>query len=383
MIDLTCPHCNTYLKIPDQYAGQSGKCDHCGGAITIGVLPPPLPRKSRGHLVGWAAVVLLFCVVVFGAKSLYWWFSASYYIEMGDSYWREGDLEQAEHAYQTALEFAGEDTEQQAFAYQGLGWVHVGRNDYDKAEEHFRKTLAAFDKLGNKEGMARQNGLLAMVYGRRGEPKKVLPLALKAVELDPTEPMHLETLALAYRGVERFDEAIETVDRLIDAGPESWHLFDLRGHLNQSFARRSNAAADYSRAIQLRPNDAHLYNDLAWLYVSGTAQQNEPDEALSLALKAIELEPGNGAYLNTLGVVYYRLREFDQGIETLNRSVEAHAEGGSAFDLFFLAMCHHELGRRDRAKEYHDEAVRLWDSQKPLSPELTAIRAEADALFKE
>lgn len=35
MIELACPHCKAALKIADQFAGRSGKCQHCRGTITV------------------------------------------------------------------------------------------------------------------------------------------------------------------------------------------------------------------------------------------------------------------------------------------------------------------------------------------------------------
>lgn len=46
VIDFVCPHCNQNLSIPEQYLGQSGKCNKCGGSITINVAPPPLAKIS-------------------------------------------------------------------------------------------------------------------------------------------------------------------------------------------------------------------------------------------------------------------------------------------------------------------------------------------------
>jgi len=41
----TCPHCNAVRQVPEQYAGQSGACNTCGGAITISAnTAPPLPH---------------------------------------------------------------------------------------------------------------------------------------------------------------------------------------------------------------------------------------------------------------------------------------------------------------------------------------------------
>lgn len=34
-IEYTCPHCQTLLRVPEQYVGTSGKCNHCSGQITI------------------------------------------------------------------------------------------------------------------------------------------------------------------------------------------------------------------------------------------------------------------------------------------------------------------------------------------------------------
>lgn len=45
MIDLQCPQCGKQLAIPEQYAGQRGRCNGCGGDIVVPVLqagPPPL-----------------------------------------------------------------------------------------------------------------------------------------------------------------------------------------------------------------------------------------------------------------------------------------------------------------------------------------------------
>lgn len=43
-IYFTCPHCSAVRQVPDQYVGQSGACNSCGGSITIGAnTAPPLP----------------------------------------------------------------------------------------------------------------------------------------------------------------------------------------------------------------------------------------------------------------------------------------------------------------------------------------------------
>lgn len=45
MISIKCPHCGNTLNIPDQYAGQTGKCKECGNQIIVPIpcQPPPAP----------------------------------------------------------------------------------------------------------------------------------------------------------------------------------------------------------------------------------------------------------------------------------------------------------------------------------------------------
>jgi Zn-finger nucleic acid-binding protein len=60
-IPFTCPHCGVTMTVADQYAGQSGPCARCGGAITI---PRPsgsaAPAPARGA-IGQAASNCPYC----------------------------------------------------------------------------------------------------------------------------------------------------------------------------------------------------------------------------------------------------------------------------------------------------------------------------------
>ena len=49
MIEMDCPHCKMLLRIPEQYKGESGKCNHCGSPITAQILSSSSDQKLKSE----------------------------------------------------------------------------------------------------------------------------------------------------------------------------------------------------------------------------------------------------------------------------------------------------------------------------------------------
>ena len=136
-------------------------------------------------------------------------------------------------------------------------------------------------------------------------------------------------------------------------------------------------------ALKLGANDPARLNNQAWRLVTGPKGQRDPARTLRLSQRAIEREPENVLFLNTLGVVQYRNGLFKEATNTLEKSLVASKGQFDAFDLFFLAMCHAKLGDAAKAKECFDRTVKWTTAQKSLPAnyveELKMFRAEAEA----
>jgi tetratricopeptide (TPR) repeat protein len=118
--------------------------------------------------------------------------------------------------------------------------------------------------------------------------------------------------------------------------------------------------------------------------VTGPAKERDPARALPLAQKAVALMPDQPMFLNTLGVVYYRLGRYPQAVETLERSLREAKGEYAAHDRFFLAMCHARRGEAAEAKGCYDRAVQWVQGRQDRlhvkeKQELDAFRAEAAA----
>jgi serine/threonine protein kinase/WD40 repeat protein len=156
----------------------------------------------------------------------------------------------------------------------------------------------------------------------------------------------------------------------------------------RALTREQRARQDIERArreVEANPDAARACNDLAWAYLTAPEALRDVEAAVPLAEKAVRLASGSAAYLNTLGVAYYRAGRYREAVEVLRPNVENQEDRALAYDLYFLAMSHHCLGEAARARDYYDWAVRWVSMQRDGEPEqrdeLIALRAEAEELL--
>jgi serine/threonine protein kinase/WD40 repeat protein len=188
---------------------------------------------------------------------------------------------------------------------------------------------------------------------------------------------------------DKLRQEVEKHSQAIGTNPNDAKAHYLRGRNYLRLKEYAKAVEDLNRALELKlgskQEEANASNSLAWIRVAGPVEFRDPDKALPLAQKAVELAPNSRAYCHTLGVVNYRLGQYKEAVEALERGVKNNKDQATAFDLYFLAMCHHGLGDAAKAKDCYDQAV-AWQKQAKLTPqqveELSVFRADAEALLQ-
>ena len=139
----------------------------------------------------------------------------------------------------------------------------------------------------------------------------------------------------------------------------------------------------FQKAIDAKPSFAVPYNNLAWLLATSPDESfRDPARAVELAKKAVELNPNLPGIFNTLGVAEYRAGDWEGAIKSLEKATKS-ADGGNAFDWFFLAMTNQRLGRNAEARDDYEKAVDWMQRNAPQSSELIRFRQEADAVLSE
>ena len=110
----------------------------------------------------------------------------------------------------------------------------------------------------------------------------------------------------------------------------------------------------YQTALRLQPDDTNILNNFAYsLSVRGIRLE----EALRMAIKALESEPENGAFLDTVGWIHFQKKEYEKALDYIQKSLSVRT--GSAEVAEHLGDVYEKLGRMDEARRAWKSALEL------------------------
>jgi tetratricopeptide (TPR) repeat protein len=146
--------------------------------------------------------------------------------------------------------------------------------------------------------------------------------------------------------------------------------------------------ADLEAALARKPDEpsiratlARQCNSYAWVLASAPGSSGDPQRALTLSRRSLELGPNRALYLNTLGVAQYRAGRYAEAIATLDRSLTAGHGQSDGYDLLFQAMAHWQLGHKPQSLACFRRALE-WIEKSPRDDgEIIRFRDEASALL--
>jgi len=124
--------------------------------------------------------------------------------------------------------------------------------------------------------------------------------------------------------------------------------------------RFSESRRVYEHLLEISPDDISVLNNLAYLLAD---QLDEPGQAVELARRAVELEPGNAQVLDTLGWCLYKNGSIDEARRVLERSIEVVALAPNTYHLAVIMTEQQELLRAEQLLEQSLELSRQSGEQ--------------------
>jgi tetratricopeptide (TPR) repeat protein len=160
-------------------------------------------------------------------------------------------------------------------------------------------------------------------------------------------------LAQIYEKAKRFDEmgkSLDEAEKLSTSQDDKEGVIFMRGAMLEKMRRFESAEAEFRKVIAMNPDNSSALNYLGYMFADRNVKL---EEAYQLVKRALDLEPQNGAYLDSLGWVYFRqgkLKDaeglFVQALQKIGQDPTVHDHLG---DVYF------NLGRTN-------EAISQWQA---------------------
>lgn len=140
----------------------------------------------------------------------------------------------------------------------------------------------------------------AVVLMRQGQPDRALELLDRALAQGKDQAAVVVTRGDALQALGRHEQALEAYRKAVALVPGSALPHALMAQVLERTKRPAEAEKAYREALRLEPDNIRVGNNLAVLLV---ARKASLDEALTLATRAVDKEPGRAAFFDTLGLV--------------------------------------------------------------------------------
>ncbi len=142
-------------------------------------------------------------------------------------------------------------------------------------------------------------------------------------EARPDSALVFSTLGDMLRREERFEEATEAYTSAIDLIDEieerHWVLLYTRAIAYERMGEWELAEPEFRRVLEFVPDEPQVLNYLGYSLVE---QRRDLDEALEMIERAVEGDPDSGYITDSLGWAFYRLGRYDEAVPVMERAVE-------------------------------------------------------------
>jgi tetratricopeptide (TPR) repeat protein len=235
-------------------------------------------------------------------------------------YVEQNRIDEANATYQKMIDLGGDDAirayEEQAETYQSI-------HQPDKAIDILHKAVAANPK--NTDLKLILAGSLADQGGAKNDTAEIDQAFSMAKGLLTNKPSDLnvwEAMAQMNIRLKRWKDADDDLNKaepLVTKKDDKVYFDFLRGEWAERQHHLDPAERSFRQALALDPSNAMTLNYLGYMLADKGTQL---PEALKLIQKAVDQQPANGAYLDSLGWVYYKMGNYDLAEPNLRSAVD-------------------------------------------------------------
>jgi len=283
-----------------------------------------------------------------------------------------------------------------AILYQQLGMLYRDTQNYQAAiytfqelghlgeEEDRRARLLVMDTYRQARDLAKalQTGRealakypddpsirssLAMLMGEAQQPDDAIKLLQANLKGNASDRETYLSYAQIYERSKRYKEAEESArkaESLATQPAENELAWLILGAIFERQKQYDKAEEEFKKVIDVNPKNSMVLNYYGYMLADRGVRL---DEARDLIQRALEQEPYNGAYLDSLGWAYYKENKLDQAELTLRKAIERESHDPTIREHLGDVLA--KQGRMDLAVVEWEKSLTEWHRSLPADLE--------------
>lgn len=240
--------------------------------------------------------------------------------------------------------------------YWFLGAIGAIAHDDSLSVENFRKVteLASW----NADAWV----YLSSTFLDQNNFAEVVKVLESAISVLPDDYRVNAILGIAFSRLGRNEDAVRVLEHAHTINPKDMTALSQLALVYDNLKMFSNSDSLYEEALRIEPDNHLILNNYAY----SLADRNvKLPRALTMAQKAVEAQPENQSYLDTMGWVYYRMDRYDEAETYVKKAIDL----GNA-----NAVLYEHLGDIYAKMHETQKAIEQWNIALQLDEQNEALR---------
>jgi len=170
----------------------------------------------------------------------------------------------------------------------------------------------------------------------------------RALNIKPDDLTALSALGYTLNQLKEDNKALVILDKALSIDPKNLQVISIIALINETRKNYQVSDSLYQKALKIDTANVLIMNNYAY---SLAERKIRLQDALSMSKKAVEMEPKNASYLDTIGWVYFQLEDYKHAKTNIEEAIKYESKNATILD---------HLGDIYFKMKDNSKAVKLW-----------------------
>ena len=270
---------------------------------------------------------------------------------LGTIYRDQGNNQAAIDTFRQMIALGGDENAERSYQQVIDTWLEA--KEWQKALEVAKE---AVQKVPNSRDLKMVLAQEQADVGNPDRPLKEVQGMLKGTADDRAVYLTLAKINTRLKRFAEAEQALDKAEQLSTGADDKEYVWFLRGSTFERQKRYADAEEQFRKVLASDAQHASALNYLGYMLAD---QNMKLEEALGYIKKAVELDPANGAYLDSLGWAYFRLGKYELAEENLVKASQKINTDPTVHE--HLGDLYQKTGRLKLAVTYWERALNEWN----------------------